>query len=119
MHSFAPEIVLITILSLVVFSDALANRIKIPSVFILLIGSYIIYTHFKIAVPLNLVEHFDTIILFCIPLIFMGDALHLHFSDIKKHAWSIFYLVTPEKPKHLPKIGTLEVIKGYNNNQET
>ena len=92
MHSFAPEIVLITILSLVVFSDALANRIKIPSVFILLIGSYIIYTHFKIAVPLNLVEHFDTIILFCIPLIFMGDALHLHFSDIKKHAWSIFYL---------------------------
>jgi CPA1 family monovalent cation:H+ antiporter len=22
----------------------------------------------------------------------MGDALHLHFSDIKKHAWSIFYL---------------------------
>ena len=92
MHSFAPEIVLITILSLVVFSDALANKIKIPSVFILLIGSYIIYTHFKIAVPLDLVAYFDTIILFCIPLIFMGDALHLHFSDVKKHAWSIFYL---------------------------
>ncbi len=92
MHSFAPEIVLITILSLVVFSDALANKIKIPSVFILLIGSYIIYTYFKIAVPIDLVAHFDTIILFCIPLIFMGDALHLHFSDIKKHAWSIFYL---------------------------
>ena len=92
MHSFAPEIVLITILSLVIFSDALANKIKIPSVFILLIGSYIIYTHFKIAVPIDLVAHFDTIILFCIPLIFMGDALHLHFSDVKKHAWSIFYL---------------------------
>ena len=92
MHSFAPEIVLITILSLVIFSDALANKIKIPSVFILLIGSYIIYTHFKIAVPIDLVTYFDTIILFCIPLIFMGDALHLHFSDIKKHAWSIFYL---------------------------
>ena len=92
MHSFAPEIVLITILSLVVFSDALANRIKIPSVFILFIGSYIIYTYFKVAVPIDLVVHFDAIILFCIPLIFMGDALHLHFSDIKKHAWSIFYL---------------------------
>ena len=92
MHSFAPEIVLITILSLVVFSDALANKIKIPSVFILLIGSYVIYTYFKVAVPIDLVAHFDTIILFCIPLIFMGDALHLHFSDIKKHAWSIFYL---------------------------
>jgi len=92
MHSFAPEIVLITILSLVVFSDALANRIKIPSVFILLIGSYVIYTYFKAAVPIDLAAHFDTIILFCIPLIFMGDALHLHFSDLKKYAWSIFYL---------------------------
>ncbi len=92
MHDFAPEIVLITILSLVVFSDALANKIKIPSVFILLIGSYVIYTYFKAAVPIDLAAHFDTIILFCIPLIFMGDALHLHFSDVKKHAWSIFYL---------------------------
>jgi CPA1 family monovalent cation:H+ antiporter len=92
MHNFAPEIVLITILSLVVFSDALANKIKIPSVFILLIGSYVIYTYFKAAVPIDLAAHFDTIILFCIPLIFMGDALHLHFSDVKKHAWSIFYL---------------------------
>jgi len=25
-------------------------------------------------------------------LIFMGDALHLKFEDIKKHAWAIFYL---------------------------
>jgi len=92
MHSFAPEIMLITILSLVVFSDALANKIKIPSVFLLLIGSYLIYTYVKVAVPINMAEHFDTIILFCIPLIFMGDALHLHWSDIKKHGWSIFYL---------------------------
>ncbi len=92
MHSFSPEIMIITILSLVVFSDALANKIKIPSVFILLMGSYLIYTYIKAAVPINMAEHFDTIILFCIPLIFMGDALHLHWSDIKKHAWSIFYL---------------------------
>ncbi len=92
MHSFAPEILLITILSLVIFSDALANRLKIPSVFILLIGSYLVYTYFKAAVPIDLAENFSTVILFCIPLIFMGDALHLHFSDIKKHAWSIFYL---------------------------
>jgi len=92
MHSFAPEIVLITILSLVVFSDAIANRLKIPSVFLLLLGSYLIYTYFKAAVPIDLAGMFDEIILFCIPLIFMGDALHLHFSDIKKHGWSIFYL---------------------------
>jgi CPA1 family monovalent cation:H+ antiporter len=92
MHNFAPEIILITILSLVVLSDALANRLKIPSVFLLLIGSYLIYTYFRVAVPIDLAENFTNIILFCIPLIFMGDALHLHFSDIKKHAWSIFYL---------------------------
>ncbi|UPT77809.1 cation:proton antiporter [Sulfurovum sp. XGS-02] len=92
MHSFAPGIILITILGLVVFSDALANRLKIPSVFLLLIGSYTIYTYVPVAVPIDLPHYFDTIILFCIPLIFMGDALHLHFRDIKKHGWSIFYL---------------------------
>lgn len=92
MHSFAPEIILITILSLVVFSDALASKLKIPSVFILLIGSYTIYTYVPMAVPIDLKQYFDTIILFCIPLIFMGDALHLHFNDIKKYKWDIFYL---------------------------
>ena len=92
MHSFAPEIILITILSLVVFSDAIANRLKIPSVFLLLIGSYTIYTYVPMAVPIDLKHYFDAIILFCIPLIFMGDALHLHFSDIKKYGWDIFYL---------------------------
>ncbi|QOR61612.1 cation:proton antiporter [Sulfurovum sp. ST-21] len=92
MHSFAPEIMLITILSLVVFSETIAARMKIPSVFVLLTGSYVVYTYFKAAVPIDLPHYFDTVILFCIPLIFMGDALHLHFSDIKKHAWSIFYL---------------------------
>jgi len=92
MHSFAPEIILITILSLVVFSDAIASRLKIPSVFILLVGSYAIYTYVPMAIPIDLKAHFDTIILFCIPLIFMGDALHLSFSDIKKYGWDIFYL---------------------------
>ena len=92
MHSFAPEIILITILGLVVFSDALANKFKIPSVFLLLIGSYTIYTYVPMAVPIDLKHYFDTIIIFCIPLIFMGDALHLHFSDIKKYGWDIFYL---------------------------
>ncbi len=92
MHSFAPEILLITILSLVVASDAIASRLKIPSVFILLTGSYLVYTYFKVAVPIDLSKEFSTVILFCIPLIFMGDALHLKYTDIKRHAWGIFYL---------------------------
>ncbi len=92
MHSFAPEILLITILGLVVLSDTLADKLKIPSVFLLLIGSYAVYTYLPVAVPIDLKDSFDTIIIFCIPLIFMGDALHLHFSDIKTYAWEIFYL---------------------------
>lgn len=92
MHSFAPEILLMTILGLVVLSDAIANKLKIPSVFLLLFGSYFIYNYIPSAVPIDMTHHFDTVILFCIPLIFMGDALHLHFSDIKKYRWDIFYL---------------------------
>ena len=92
MHSFAPEILLITILGLVVLSDAVSSRLKVPAVFLLLIGSYLVYTYVKALVPIDLKHYFDGIILLCIPLIFMADALHLHFSDIKKHGWSIFYL---------------------------
>ncbi len=92
MHDFAPEIMIITILSLVLVSDILANRLKIPSVFLLLAGSYLIYNYFPSAVPIDMRPYFDTVILFCIPLIFMGDALHLHFSDIKRYGWDIFYL---------------------------
>jgi CPA1 family monovalent cation:H+ antiporter len=92
MHDFSIEILLITILTLVILSDAVANRLKIPSVFLLLIGSYGLYTYVPMSVPIDLAQHFSTIILFCIPLIFMGDALHLSFSDIQKYGWSIFYL---------------------------
>ena len=92
MHSFAPEITLITVLATVILSDALATRLKIPSVFLLLALSFSLYHLVPAAIPIDLVGAFDTVILFCIPLIFMGDALHLHFVDIKRHAWSIFYL---------------------------
>jgi monovalent cation:H+ antiporter, CPA1 family len=92
MHSFAPEILLITILALVVLSDTLAERLKVPSVFLLLIGSYLVYHFVPVAVPLDLRRHFDTVILLCIPLIFMGDALHLHFADVRRFGFEIFYL---------------------------
>jgi len=92
MHSFALEITTITILSLVIISDAMATKIKIPSVFLLLIGSYLIYTLLPSLVPLDLKSSFDTLIIFCIPLIFMADVLHLHFKDVKKYWFEIFYL---------------------------
>jgi len=92
MHDFGVEILLITILGLVVLSDAIANKLKIPSVFLLLIGSYVVYTYFKVLVPIDLKQHFDEVIIFAIPLVFMGDSLHLKFKDLKKHGWGIFYL---------------------------
>ncbi len=92
MHSFALEITTITILSLVIMSNAISSKLKIPSVFILLIGSYLIYTMVPKLVPLDLKSSFDTLIIFCIPLIFMADVLHLHFKDVKKYGLEIFYL---------------------------
>ena len=92
MHSFALEITTMTVLSLVIFSNALSEKLKIPSVFLLLTGSYLIYTMTPHLVPLDLKSGFDTLIIFCIPLIFMADALHLHFDDVKRYWVEIFYL---------------------------
>ncbi len=92
MHSFALEITTITVLSLVILSNAIASKLKIPSVFLLLIGSYLIYTMTPHLVPLDLKGGFDTLIIFCIPLIFMADALHLHFDDVRRYWAEIFYL---------------------------
>ena len=41
------------------------------------------------------------------------ETRHINLYDWNK----LWYLVTPEKLKHSPKIGTLEAIKGYNNNR--
>jgi len=92
MHSFAVEITVITILMLVIVSNALSTRTRIPSVFLLLGGSYIIYTFFPAAIPIDLRTQFDALVVFAIPLIFMADALHLHFEDIRHYWFEIFYL---------------------------
>jgi len=92
MHSFAVEITVITILMLVIVSNALSTRTRIPSVFLLLGGSYIIYTFFPAAIPIDLRTQFDELVVFAIPLIFMADALHLHFEDIRHYWFEIFYL---------------------------
>ena len=92
MHGFALEITTITVLSLVILSNALSAKLKVPSVFILLIGSYLVYTLLPHFVPLDLKNGFDTLIIFCIPLIFMADALHLRFEDVRRYWMEIFYL---------------------------
>jgi CPA1 family monovalent cation:H+ antiporter len=91
-HSFAIEITVMTVLMLVILSSAVAAKTKIPSVFLLLIGSYAIYTFVPQAIPLDLKNEFDALVVFAIPLIFMADALHLHFEDIRRYWFEIFYL---------------------------
>ncbi len=92
MHSLDLEITLISILSLVVASSYLSRISRIPAVFLLLAGSYSVYMLFPDMIPVDMKSHFDTLIVFCIPLIFMGDALHLKFHDIKRYGFDIFYL---------------------------
>jgi len=92
MHSFAVEITVITILLLVIVSNAVSTKTHIPSVFLLLGGSYAIYTFFPAAIPIDLKTQFDALVVFAIPLIFMADALHLHFEDIRHYWFEIFYL---------------------------
>ncbi len=92
MHSFAVEITVMTILLLVIVSNAISTKTHIPSVFLLLTGSYAIYSFFPSAIPLDLKSEFDSLVIFAIPLIFMADALHLHFEDVKHYWFEIFYL---------------------------
>ena len=92
MHSFAIEITVMTILLLVILSNAVSIKSHIPSVFLLLGGSYAIYTFFPGAIPIDLKTEFDALVIFAIPLIFMADALHLHFEDIRHYWFEIFYL---------------------------
>ncbi len=92
MHSFSIEITVMTILLLVIVSNAISSKLKIPSVFLLLVGSYSIYAFFPQAIPIDLKSEFDALVIFAIPLIFMADALHLHFEDIRHYWFEIFYL---------------------------
>ncbi len=92
MHSFNIEITVMTILLLVILSNAISFKSHIPSVFLLLGGSYAIYTFFPAAIPIDLKTEFDALVIFAIPLIFMADALHLHFEDIRHYWFEIFYL---------------------------
>ncbi len=92
MHSFAIEMTVMTILLLVIVSNAVSSKLRIPSVFLLLAGSYAMYTFLPQAIPVDLKTDFDALVIFAIPLIFMADALHLHFDDIRHHWFEIFYL---------------------------
>lgn len=92
MHDFTMQITLITILSLVAFSRQLTNKLNIPVVFSLIFGSYAIYQFVPHWFPADLSSNFDEILIFSIPLMFLADAIHLKYKDLKKMKYDIFYL---------------------------
>jgi len=91
-HDFTMQITLITILTLVAISRQLTNKLNIPVVFSLLFGSYTIYQFFPNLFPADLSKNFDNILIFSIPLMFLADAIHLKFKDLKDAKYDIFYL---------------------------
>jgi CPA1 family monovalent cation:H+ antiporter len=68
------------------------NKLNIPVVFSLLFGSYTIYQFFPNLFPANLSSNFDEILIFSIPLMFLADAIHLKYKDLKELKYDIFYL---------------------------
>lgn len=92
MHDFTMQITLITILTLVAISRQLTNKLNIPVVFSLLFGSYIIYQLAPGLFPADLSSNFDSILIFSIPLMFLADAIHLKYQDLKEAKYDIFYL---------------------------
>ena len=92
MHDFTMQITLITILTLVAVSRQLTYKLNIPVVFSLLFGSYAIYQFFPGLFPADLKDNFDNILIFSIPLMFLADAIHLKYHDLKEAKYDIFYL---------------------------
>lgn len=92
MHSYAPEIALLSLIMIVLISKLLNDKLRIPMPYSLLIFSYIIYQINPSLLGVSFGENFDSYLLFAIPIILMKDAYHLKLHDLKHYGWAIFYL---------------------------
>ena len=92
MEHMTIEIAFLTMIGIYLFSSLLQKYIKIPLPHSIIAMSYIIYQVKPELLDIHTNEHFDTIILFLIPVILMYDAMHLKWKDIKYFKWSISYL---------------------------
>lgn len=92
MHSFAPEIALLTLIAIVLISKLLNDKVSIPLPYSLVILSYTVYQINPNLLGVAFGENFDDYLLFTIPIILMKDAYHLKLTDLKHHGWAIFYL---------------------------
>jgi len=92
MHHAELPIALIVIASIILISKLLQEKVKIPLPYSFISLSYLVYQNFPHILPESFKTNFDENILFLIPLIFMGDILHLKWADLNKFKYSILYL---------------------------
>jgi CPA1 family monovalent cation:H+ antiporter len=92
MEHIYPEVAFITMIAIYLFSSFLQKIARIPLPHSIIILAYSIYHFFPELLNIHTSEHFDTIILFLIPVILMYDAMHLKWKYIKEYKYSIAYL---------------------------
>lgn len=84
--------IFLIIIGIVLFSQKIQDKFKVPMPHTLILLSFVVQGYFSDLYQLNASSYFDTFLMLMIPLILMNDALHLKFKDIKAHSFSIFYL---------------------------
>ena len=84
-------ITLLLLLSILFVSIETQKYLKIPSPITLITLSYGFYYSFPEMVLFS-EESFAELVLFLIPILITADALQLKLEDLKKNAWSLFYL---------------------------
>lgn len=92
MHHAELPIALIIIAGIILISKFLQEKVKIPLPYSFIALAYAAYHMLPHMLPESFKTDFDENILFMIPLIFMGDILHLKWHDLYKYKYSILYL---------------------------
>lgn len=92
MEHMTIEIAFLTMIVVYFIASIAQKYVKIPLPHSIIILSVLIYKFQPELLNIHINKHFDTIILFLIPIILMYDAMHLKWKDIKQFKWSIGYL---------------------------
>lgn len=78
------------VLLVAVFTQLIQDKVKLPaSVSTVVVGLMMKYAGFAGVITSH--YQFDQIIFILLPILLTLDILHLHWSYVKKHAWSLFF----------------------------
>ena len=82
--------VAVFVLLVAVFTQLIQDKVKLPaSVSTVVVGLMMKYAGFVGVITSH--YQFDQIIFILLPILLTLDILHLHWSYVKKHAWSLFF----------------------------